>query len=264
MIRKLLFFTGLFVLLGGGIQGHADTSDKTQETGTVTYALTANYLKSDMSSNTINEIHDIAATDQNVSVVDDGLALHITEKMPTPASAKIAIGNDVSSVKSDGTFKVSANNLQPGKKVMASVKSDDGLLMTKQVPVDSQSQSITKVVNFEDFIENMDDMNSTNSVGTILRSSSAKYPGQKDGQKVSAGTHVHCNRFNGIHSNHRYYGRLNGQGWVNYYHSDCWYENSKYGCPFLKADTKCQGLLKHNAHNCSLAGNFHVRCWYRN
>lgn len=252
------------MLLGGGIQGHADTSDKTQETGTVTYALTANYLKSDMSSDTINEIHDIAAADQNVSVVDDGLALHITEKMPTPASAKIAVGGDVSPVKSDGTYNVSANNLQPGKKVKASVKSDDGLLMTKQVSADSQNQNITKVVNFNDFIENMDDMNSTNSMATSLRSSSAKYKGQKSGQKVSAGTPVHCNRFNGTHSNHRYYGRLNGQGWVNYYHSDCWYENSKYGCPFLTPDKKCQGLLKHKAHDCSLEGNWPVRCWYRN
>lgn len=87
-----------------------------QYTGTVTYALIADYLKSDISSDMINEIYNIPTNDQNVSVVDDGLALHITEKMPTPASAKIAINGDASPVKSNGTYKVSIHRSTTAKK----------------------------------------------------------------------------------------------------------------------------------------------------
>lgn len=98
------------------------------------------------------------------------------------------------------------------------------------------------------------------------------YAGQRNGQHVSVGTHVHCNRFNGVNSDHRYWKHSDARSWVDFYKSDCYYHALAYNCSMLGKNVKCDGLNIHHkgVHNCSSwkGGQAHKNwpktCWYRN
>lgn len=214
----------------------------------------------------------IARDDHNVTLLITNNQVTISENIGVSDGATLRVQNQEVPIK-NGKFTVNTKKCSTSKYNFsdANVKTD--------VTVKNNDKTINIVnrIDYGTMIDAMDKMNQTTSSNTssnllgmidntiFLRAeASARYVGQKSGQKVSKGAHVHCNRFNGIHSNHRYYSRLNGQGWVNYYKSDYWYKHKAYKCPFNKADKKCDGLLKHRAHTCSSKGHWHITYWYRN
>jgi hypothetical protein len=128
-----------------------------------------------------------------------------------------------------------------------------------------------KIINFNSALEKMDrDNGETNiSEGDILTRS---YKGQtRNGEHVSVGTHVHCNRFNGNNSDHRYWTHSDARSWSDFYYSDCDRHLMEYGC-VMSGNSKCDGLNRkgNGVHDCSSwnGGPYHKNwpktCWYRN
>lgn len=74
--------------------------------------------------------------------------------------------------------------------------------LSSSTSVASSSPNV-RVLDYSDVIQNMDEANGDSNTpnGTLL----GAYPGQNVGDHVSTGTHVHCNRFNGPKSDHRYW-----------------------------------------------------------
>jgi hypothetical protein len=160
------------------------------------------------------------------------------------------------------------------------VEKDNGRLIIEDYLNDSANDANAKVVNFQSFIGSMDKMNSesdlTDGSPFVLsyRSYSGRsYKGQTySGEHVSKGTHVHCNRFNGPHSDHKYWGKFNPKSWIDFAGSDCDWHALKYGCTSLGSMSKCDGLNKkgHGVKNCSSfkGGPSHYNwpktAWYRN
>ena len=129
----------------------------------------------------------------------------------------------------------------------------------------------TKVINFSDFVGSMDGKDDDKiKDGTSFYS--ASYKGQKDGQKVKKGTHVHCNRFNETKSDHRYWSKKHPKAYVDFYKSDCWYHAKAYKCSSIGKMTKCDGLnvKKKGVKDCSSwkgkpkHKNWPKTAWYRN
>ena len=138
-----------------------------------------------------------------------------------------------------------------------------------------QNSNNVRTIDFNSAIEKMDGNNGTESIpnGSIISIFGVwAYRGQTNGQKVSVGTHVHCNRFNGIHSDHRYWSHKDPHSWIDFYHSDCDWHAFKYHCSMWGKNVKCDGLntKHHGVHNCSSwkGGKSHKNwpktCWYRN
>ena len=104
-----------------------------------------------------------------------------------------------------------------------------------------------------------------------MPTSGGGYSGQYDGEKVKTGAHVHCNRFNGTKSDHRYWKKSNPKAWIDFYHSDCDYHAGKYGCADFGNMSKCDGLDKRGkgVKDCSSWSgnpkhkNWPKTCWYR-
>ncbi|MGW7813010.1 hypothetical protein [Staphylococcus xylosus] len=141
----------------------------------------------------------------------------------------------------------------------------------KSETLKSDDNSNTKVINFSDFVGNMDDNNENHMKdGTTLESMS--YKGQEDGQKVKKGTHTHCNRFNGTKSDHRYWSKKHPRAFTDFYKSDCDYHAMAYGCSSIGSMTKCDGLniRKKGIKDCSSwkgtpkHKNWSKTVWYRN
>lgn len=138
------------------------------------------------------------------------------------------------------------------------------------------AQPKTKVVNFQSLIGSMDENNGQSSMkpGTMfvtVPSSNGGFTGQNNGEHVYTGTHVHCNRFNGIHSDHRYWKKTDSRALTDFYRSDCYYHVFKYGCSDFGTMAKCDGLNKkgHGVKDCSSWSgglkhkNWPKTCWYR-
>ena len=115
----------------------------------------------------------------------------------------------------------------------------------------------TKVIDFSDFVGSMDGKDDDKI---------------KDGQKVKKGTHVHCNRFNGTKSDHRYWSKKHPKAYADFYKSDCWYHAKAYKCSSIGKMTKCDGLnvKKKGVKDCSSwkgkpkHKNWPKTAWYRN
>ena len=244
--------------------------------GTVHNEMVATFDKKGTSQKALDTIKKIAHDDGNIDVLTSNDKVTVTENLGTSDNVNLKINNKKVKV-NDGHFRTNLNKAKSFHYQM----SDKGI-GGKDTVVKTSNKHINLVnrVSYSTMTKNMDSMNNINvqdvnekpnllsKLDSIVvlqaQASSKRYKGQKNGQKVKKGTHVHCNRFNGKHSNHRYYSRLKAQGWVNYYKSDCWYKHKSYKCPFTHADKKCDGLLKHKAHNCSTKGHWSVTCWYRN
>jgi len=197
----------------------------------------------------------------NTTFADDNISsgtlvndVHAEYSMQKTSPQKLKEIEEIAS--SDSTVNVTIKNNIISVDFYMPVSNIDTQSINKNEPF-----KVLRVIDFNTLMASMDDINET----TLLRA--ARYKGQsRNGEYVPAGTPVHCNRFNGPHSNHRYYSRSSGdiQEATNWYKSDCFDKMHDYGCPLTKPDTKCDGLLKHGAHNCSKLGGWSVRCWYRN
>lgn len=273
--KKIAFVIAITFLFTFCFASKVKASDNIS--GTVHNEMVATFAKKDTSQKTLDSIKKIAYDDSNVNVLVSSDNITVTENLGTSNNVDLKINNKNVKV-NNGHFSV---NLNKAKSFRYQV-TDSGIAGKNTVAKATTDKHINLVdqVSYSTMIKNMDSMNNmdtkaTNQQSNLLskldsmlilqvHASTTRYSGQKNGQKVKKGTHVHCNRFNGIHSNHRYYSRLKAQGWVNYYKSDCWYKHKAYKCPFTRADKKCDGLLKHKAHNCSTKGHWSVTCWYRN
>lgn len=133
-------------------------------------------------------------------------------------------------------------------------------------------------VNFIEALGKMDNANGESDIpdGTYI-TPRKQWAGQNSGDHVSVGTHVHCNRFNGTSSDHRYWSHFNPKAWVDFNNSDCDYHSQKYHCTMMGSLTgkkpACDGLnsLYHKGvKDCSAwkggasHKNWPKTCWYRN
>ncbi len=98
----------------------------------------------------------------------------------------------------------------------------------------------TKVINFSDFVGSMDgkDDGKIKMVHLFI----VRHIRDKKMGKSEKGTHVHCNRFNGTKSDHRYWSKKHPKAYVDFYKSDCWYHAKAYKCSSIGKMTKCDGL----------------------
>lgn len=268
-----IFVTALVFLLIPLSTIKASASDIS---GNIHNEMIATFDTDNTSQEALDSIKQIAQEDSDVHVLISSDKIIVTENLGTSEDTNLKVNNKMVKV-DNGHFRFNINTSKPIK-----LQYSDPNIDSKENIIKTSSKNINLVnqISYSEMIKNMDEMNNMNIQDTSEKSSlfdrldnlfflrasasTSRYTGQKDGQKVSKGTHVHCNRFNGTKSNHRYYSRLKAQGWVNYYKSDCWYKHKDYKCPFTKKDTNCDGLLKSKAHNCSVKGKWPVTCWYRN
>lgn len=140
-------------------------------------------------------------------------------------------------------------------------------------------RSTAKVITMTQLATSMDALNGTKlkegskitpmvmDPGNGGGGSSITYPNNGDNQHVVTGTHVHCNRFNGPESDHRYHkNKLGTAAMMDWNQSDCYENLALYGCPLFSTDNKCDGLnsQKHGVHDCSSVRHWPVTAWYRN
>ncbi len=192
----------------------------------------------DTASDTLKALKEIAAEDPDVTVLISKDTIEVNTYMPVSNDVELKInGKKVNIV--NGQFQVTLSFL-PKKSILRYQVKDINTPANKgKASVDNDGNAkIVNLVDFDEILTSMDEMND-DSTDSLLRST------PKEGRIVKAGTPVHCNRFNGPHSNHRYYGRTtNGQAYVNWYKSDCFDKWHAYGCPLTHADYKCNGLAK--------------------
>lgn len=258
---KVLFFGIFLTCINLRLSANTVFAD-TNVNGSVVDDVHATYALLNTSPEKLKSIQQIAASDPNVQVTVRNGIIDVDFYMPVSDKAELTINGDKVPIK-NGIFSLNfEKNVDKINYMVKDINTD--MAMGNQT-IDNSHKTV-RILNIIDFNALMDAMDSMNEMSSdLLRV--AKYPGQKyNGEYVSAGTPVHCNRFNGPHSNHRYYSRKSGdiQEATNWYKSDCFDKWHAYGCPLNKADNKCQGLLKHGAHNCSRMGGWPIRCWYRN
>lgn len=159
------------------------------------------------------------------------------------------------------------------------VEKDNGKLIVEDYLNDQEKSMNAKVVDFKSFIGSMDKKNSESYLMDdalfvlSYRSYSGKsYYGQHSGNYVHKGTHVHCNRFNGPYSDHRYWSKKHPEAWLDFIGSDCDWHALKYGCESIGRMSKCDGLNNkgHGVKDCSsfkggfMHYNWPKTVWYRN
>lgn len=168
-------------------------------------------------------------------------------------------------------------DVQPGKavvefKVQGKVHKSQVLDVKSK---DNLNVDINETSQFSDVVSPMDTGISLSGTGpstyVVIGDGGANgpYPGQTyDGQPVYTGDHVHCNRFNGVYSDHKYW---SWSSWAkaisDFYQSDCDYNLMFYGCPTPPAaDTLCDGLNSQGkgVHDCSDYRNWPATAWWRN
>lgn len=238
-VSKLLLFSfGLIeILLNCKTVNAATNADSSTE-------VVANYELSSIPADTLKEMKEIAKEDSLVDFIQKG----------NTVTVEILFPND-KDIRKDGT----------------TVKTP---FTTSFIRLPSQPKP--KVIDFKSWIGSMDKDNGQSSVrlGTMfiaVPSSGGGYSGQNNGDRVKTGAHVHCNRFNGPNSDHRYWKKTDPRSWTDFYRSDCYYHWSKYGCSDLGTMTKCDGLDRRGkgVKDCSSWSggpkhkNWPKTCWYR-
>lgn len=216
---------------------NAETENKPVE-------VVASYSKNVVPKAVLEELREIATQDNTVNLVEKGDTITI-DRLYSGAE-----------IENDGTTRITPFTAS-----------------FVQLP----AQERPKVINFQSWIEKMDVRNNQTNLksGTMfiaVPSTGGGYSGQSNGEKVKKGTHVHCNRFNGTKSDHRYWKKSNPKSWIDFYHSDCDYHAAKYGCTDMGSMSKCDGLDKRGkgVKDCSSwsGGPKHTKwpktCWYRN
>lgn len=244
--------------------------------GSVHNELVGTFSRQNTSEATLQNLKKIAQDDNHVKILVTSDAVVVSENLGYSSNFHLRVQNHLVHVQ-HGKFVTSVHS----KQFSHFTVSDTGTGTTRQKLKNGRNLNVVNKISYGQMIDTMDSMNNVHSQkskrgGSLFfaaisnlfiltaEAKSNSYHGQKNGHKVKTGTHVHCNRFNGTHSNHRYYKRQYPQSFVNYYKSDCWYKHKAYHCPFTKHDYKCNGLSKHHAHDCSVKGHWPVTCWYRN
>lgn len=225
--------------------------------GSVVTNVHSQFNVKDTAPDTLKALKEIAAEDPDVTVLISKDNIEVNTYMPVSNDVKLKInGKKVNVV--NGQFQVILKSFPQKGILRYQVKDINTPYTNGKIQIDNNGNaSIVNLVDFDEILASMDEMN--DSTEDLLKI------GPKEGHVVKAGTPVHCNRFNGPHSNHRYYGRsTNGQAYVNWYKSDCYDKWRDYGCPLIAADHKCNGLSKKHPHNCSKLGGWPVTCWFRN
>jgi len=169
--------------------------------------------------------------------------------------------------KEDNNFHITKN----GNKVVVEDMLPNPEKKTSSYSADGSSGNNTKVINFTDFVGNMDGKDD-GKIPNGIALYSKTYKGQKSGKRVKKGTHVHCNRFNGTKSDHKYWSKVHPRAYVDFYKSDCWYHAKAYKCSSIGKMTKCDGLnvRKKGVKDCSSwkgkpkHKNWPKTAWYRN
>lgn len=226
------FFALLFCFF---VSGNSQVSADTTSDKLQTIDIVANFSISQTDQQTLDTIQEIDDEDPNVTTSRNGDTLRIDTILP----------ND------------SSNPLESQEKV------------------NPKTINNMKTINFDDFVQNMDNMNDESNMknGAPMDNLTRKtYTGQKDGQKVAVGTHVHCNRFNGTKSDHKYWSKKHAKAYTDFYKSDCYYHASAYGCSSIGSMTKCDGLnvKGKGVKDCSSYSggkahkNWSKTAWYRN
>ncbi|MCD5514615.1 hypothetical protein [Lactobacillus delbrueckii] len=232
MLMVIVFFS----LFGISKNAKAATEDRPIK-------VIAKYNSSEVSEKTLAIFREIAATDNTVDLIIKDNIVTIERLYPNE------------SIRTDGTTITTPFTAS-----------------FIQLP----AQPNEKIINFKSWIDEMDVRNGQTSVKSgsvfvVMTTSGGGYSGQYDGEKVKTGAHVHCNRFNGTKSDHRYWKKSNPKAWIDFYHSDCDYHASKYGCADFGNMSKCDGLDKRGkgVKDCSSWSgnpkhkNWPKTCWYR-
>ncbi len=142
----------------------------------------------------------LATEDITVEIV----ATYNYDKVPDDALATI---KDI--VANDNTISMKVKNgyLILTKVYSSSPELENNPLEASFVQLPDNSVNV-KVANFNLALARMDAGNGLENIPSgspLFIYGQEAYAGQRNGQNVSVGTHVHCNRFNGRHSDHRYW-----------------------------------------------------------
>ncbi|MGG4346621.1 hypothetical protein [Paenibacillus lautus] len=263
-IKKML---GVFVLCSSMLPGvgYAASNSVTSISGKIQTNVVA-HIES-VTDSELESMNKIAAVDNLFKVIPDDQG-GITVIREYPAQQGMVFVNDEEVlVDENGGYSV---NVESGETTIE-VRSIDGevlksrKLSTKQV--NSVSLNIIDNQDFGDLIESMDEANGITENSGM--STYAMYPGQTyNGQPVYTGDHVHCNRLNGVFSDHKYwvYKSSPVAALQNFYMSDCDYALISWGCDTWGGDTTCDGLGVNTTspYNCSLHKSWPVTVWWRN
>lgn len=107
---------------------------------------------------------------------------------------------------------------------------------------------------FEEMDSNEDNSTPSNELFSLMSVSNPIYsPPPHGSKKYRVGDKVHCNRFNGLKTDHRHYNKLTGQGYINFWKSDC-HIAIGYGYCTLVND-KCNTSKKYHRGWCSNYGH---------
>lgn len=255
-ILEKIILSFLFIAIGIFSNKMCDIAKAEEIKGSVYTDIHEMFPLSETDPKILEDLKSIDAESANVTVSIANGIIDINTYRPASDEADLEINGQKVNVKNGQfIFKDDSKNTKLNYKIKdKNTMPDSGTA----VPDKDGNVKIMKIYDFDTVMESMDGTSSD-----LLRA--ARYKGQVNGEKVKPGTHVHCNRFNGPKSDKHYYSRRSsGKGYLNWWESDCcdkWYV---YGCPLLKPDTKCDGLLKSHPHDCSVEGGWPVTCWYRN
>ncbi|MFY2253780.1 hypothetical protein [Priestia megaterium] len=272
--------------------------------GTVDLGIIASYPKSEVSNEDLKFFRELSDKDNNIKVSEDANSITMYEtKSYTGVYAKI--DNQVAPLKEDGSFTIQALKNENDSYKVNVFNSNNELLTTKEIVLNTSDNkedniSISKKVTFQDLAEHMDNMdmndkdmsdNNTKSMNmdmdtekmdnmdmdsststkpnflAMAATSSKSYVGQTySGELVKTGTHVHCNRFNGTWSDHRYWSKSNPKAWKDFLGSDCDRGMNGYHCSSFSSMVVCDGLnrLGKGVKDCSTHNGFPATAWYRN
>ncbi|KRN40428.1 hypothetical protein IV48_GL001178 [Fructilactobacillus fructivorans] len=234
----LSLITLLTITLGGQtISFASDSNEQTSNT-----VVKSTYNLSNVDSNTLNKMNEIASQDPNVKETVNNGQITIEQLLPSSDDQSTLPISAYTRFNSQKNYKFESQNL--------------------------------KTINFSTFINKMDQDNNI-KMKNGSKISMKRYKGQTTyGQHVKTNTHVHCNRFNGSHSDHKYWGEKDPRAWSDFYHSDCDWHAINYNCSSSKSKmTKCHGLNEYGngVKDCSSwksqkrrHHNWSKQAWYRN
>ncbi|ARU63676.1 hypothetical protein CBW65_23630 [Tumebacillus avium] len=187
-------------------------------------------------------------------------------------SGMVYVNGQQVQVNNDGSYSV---DVQPGK-ALVEFNAQGKLHKSKVLDVTSKSNltvDLIETVQMSDVLAPMEEPISIpqSVIGNeAVDGGGGSYPGQTySGQPVYTGNHVHCNRFNGIASDHRYWSWKTdwSKAIADFVGSDCDAALIAYGCPLPPtADNLCDGLNAqgNGVHDCSDAKGWPNTAWWRN
>lgn len=282
MKKVLTLFLGVIILTGtlvlSNLNPQAAKADSSNIVGNVQINLVAAYPLNSINKDTLKTIKKIAKEDSNITLKQDSGNLIITQAIDKDDDLYVKTNNGEQAKVNNGKFSINITKNSNTKLTL--IKSDGQEITTFSNINTDQRATIVKNINFSDYIGDMDesnqDMSNMEMHPNIMdpgQGGGGAYPGQTySGEPVKTGTHVHCNRFNGPNSDHKYWSKFDPRAWKDFYHSDCDYHALKYSCSDFSSMSKCDGLnvKGKGVHDCSAWSggaphyNWPKTAWYRN